>query len=176
MANIFQDFGSTINNFLNPQPTSSPILSTINIQKPGPATNADPNVAAQTSVNTGTDINTQANPLNALNGVFSGITQAVNNSIMQRGNGWLSFDSSRWANNYYYRFLILKVSSQAAASSNNASPRYDIVSSYKFPLNPEAVQITTPYAINLTITSDGAFEEHNGTPIKNIIISGTTGI
>ena len=176
MSNIFQDFGSTINNFINPQPTSSPDPSSINIQKPRPDTNADPNIAAQTSVNTGTDINNATNPLSVLNGIFSGITQTVNNSIMQRGNGWLSFDSNRWANNYYYRFLILKVSSQDASTNNNSSPRYDIVSSYKFPLNPESVIIETPYAIKLTITSDGAFEEHNGTPIKNITISGTTGI
>ena len=177
MATIFANVGSTINNLINPQPSqSSTNTSIINAQKPGPETNADPNVAAQTTLDSGTDINNANNPMQAMNSFFSGLQTQVNNSIMQRGNGWITFNSSRWASNYYYRFLILQVSNQQSSSTNQSTPLYTIAASYRFPINPDRVSIRTPYAINLTITSGGAYEEHNGTPIKLINISGTTGI
>jgi hypothetical protein len=176
MATIFANVGSTINSIINPQPSqSSTNTSLINAQKPGPETNADPNVAAQTTLDSGTDINNAASPIQTMDLFFSGLQDQINNSIMQRGNGWINFDSSRWASNYYYRFLILQVSDQQSSSTNQSTPLYTIAASYRFPINPDRVSVRTPYAINLTITSGGAYEEHNGTPIKHITISGTTG-
>jgi hypothetical protein len=52
----------------------------------------------------------------------------------------------------------------------------DIESRFTLPIPPEALSIGTPFAINLSITQGGALEEHNGAPLRNITLSGTTGV
>lgn len=47
---------------------------------------------------------------------------------------------------------------------------------YFFPVNPESVSISTPYAVNITPTLGGVVEEHSGAVFYNITISGTTGV
>lgn len=47
---------------------------------------------------------------------------------------------------------------------------------YFFPVNPESLSISTPYAVNITPTLGGVVEEHSGAVFYNITISGTTGV
>jgi uncharacterized DUF497 family protein len=45
-----------------------------------------------------------------------------------------------------------------------------------FPVNPETISITTPYAVTVTPTLTGVVEENSGPVFYNITISGTTGV
>lgn len=48
--------------------------------------------------------------------------------------------------------------------------------SFFFPVNPESISISTPYAVQVTPTMGGIVEEHSGAVFYNITISGTTGV
>ena len=50
------------------------------------------------------------------------------------------------------------------------------VSGFFFPVNPESINISTPYAVQITPTLGGIVEEHSGAVFYNITVSGTTGI
>lgn len=47
---------------------------------------------------------------------------------------------------------------------------------FYFPVNPESINISTPYAVQVTPTLGGIVEEHSGAVFYNITLSGTTGI
>jgi len=47
---------------------------------------------------------------------------------------------------------------------------------YTFPISPQRLNISTPFAIRTTATSQGVLEEHNAVKFKMISIAGTTGI
>lgn len=91
------------------------------------------------------------------------------NSLMQRGLGYGNFTSfiPNWDQSFPYRLLVLRV---------NESGQYSMITSYKLPINPQSLQITMPFATKLSVTSDGILEEHNGAPLRQISIQGTTGI
>lgn len=74
--------------------------------------------------------------------------------------------TSQWSKTYPYRFLIVKI-------SNN---KPETVAAYRLPINPQDLTIQMPFATNLTVTSGGILEEHNGIPLRHITISGTTGV
>lgn len=44
------------------------------------------------------------------------------------------------------------------------------------PIGPQNITVSTPSASNISVTLRGIIEEHNGAPLRNIRISGTTGI
>jgi len=95
----------------------------------------------------------------------------MENSIMGRGLTVQKFSSAKpgknWELNYPYRFLVTRV---------NGEGKHSLVASYRLPINPQQLKVTTPFAIKTTVTSKGILEEHNGAPIRQISISGTTGI
>ena len=47
---------------------------------------------------------------------------------------------------------------------------------FYFPVNPESINISTPFAVQVTPTLGGVVEEHSGAVFYNITLSGTTGI
>lgn len=53
---------------------------------------------------------------------------------------------------------------------------YKIQSRFTLPIPPQAMSISTPFAINTSITMGGVLEEHNGTPLRMISLQGTTGV
>lgn len=58
---------------------------------------------------------------------------------------------------------------------------YDMVKgqkimSFVLPLPPQSINISVPAAINTTVTMKGIVEEHNGAPLRQISISGSTGV
>lgn len=50
------------------------------------------------------------------------------------------------------------------------------IKAYFFPVNPESINISTPYAVVVTPTLGGVVEEHSGAVFYNITVSGTTGV
>lgn len=186
MADFFSNFklGDTLGNLFNKPPTLGPTAATadtLTTEKPGPASNNDPNIAVADTQQSGYDVNNNGDPLT---GIFAQINDLINSSLMQRGNGWFEFQAARWAKNYYYRFVILEAPtapasgrlSDQSAQSAGSFQGYRPVASFKLPINPQDVRITTPFATKLTVTSDGIYEEHNGIPIKQIEFSGTMGL
>jgi hypothetical protein len=169
-GNFNLNFPPQLGDLFKPAQQLGPQGIELTTEKPGPASNADPNIAVNDSNQSGLDMNTASSPRDF--GVFRGINDLINNSLMQRGNGWFEYQATRWSKNFYYRFVIFEVST----SGMSGAPSYTPVASFKLPINPQNIQITTPFASKLTVTSDGIYEEHNGIPIKEISISGTTGV
>lgn len=66
-----------------------------------------------------------------------------------------------------YEFVISKPNSSGANLA---------ISSFVFPIPPQSVNINIPTAIATTVTMRGIVEEHNGAPLRQITISGTTGV
>lgn len=74
---------------------------------------------------------------------------------------------SRWSQKFPYRLLVLESKSDG---------KYALVSGFRLPINPQEIGVDTPFAIGVTVTSQGILEEHNGFPLKQISIQGTTGV
>jgi hypothetical protein len=77
---------------------------------------------------------------------------------------WEAIKPEEYLQKYLYNFVI-----------------YDLVTnktitSFTFPLNPQNITINVPAAVSTTVTMRGVLEEHNGAPLRSIVISGTTGI
>ena len=71
-----------------------------------------------------------------------------------------------------YLFYVLQATKNPSGENKDT---YSVVSAYRLPINPQDLQITTPFAIKTTVTNRGILEEHNGAPLKSISLSGTTG-
>lgn len=95
----------------------------------------------------------------------------IDKSLMGRGLTVQRFSAAKpgknWSQNFPYRFLVTRVNSQG---------KHSVVAEYRLPINPQELTITTPFAIKTTVTSRGILEEHNGIPIKQINLSGSTGV
>lgn len=74
-------------------------------------------------------------------------------------------EPTRWNKSYPYQLLIL-----------DQSKGYSIMESFTLPIPPQAMSMSTPFAISTTVTLGGIVEEHNGAPIRTISFSGTTGV
>lgn len=87
-----------------------------------------------------------------------------------KDGGWqtAAVDETGWNKLFPYQFVLLE--------KGNAD--YTIVSGQVFtlPVPPQALSISTPFAITGSVTLGGYLEEHNGAPIRNISIRGTTGV
>lgn len=109
-----------------------------------------------------------ADPLSNLKALVDDNT--LKQSIMGRGLVASRIDAlandAAWQKKYPYVMSVVEIDNDGG---------YSVVGSYRFPINPTDLTITTPFATKLTITSRGVNEEHNGTPIKHITINGTTG-
>lgn len=79
-----------------------------------------------------------------------------------------SFPNSalRWNKTYPYQMLILE------KENGTYKTRY----TFTLPVNPESLQISTPFAITGEVTLGGYHEQHNGTPINLIRMAGSTGV
>lgn len=71
-----------------------------------------------------------------------------------------------WNKSFPYQLIIARRNGGA----------YESVATFTLPIPPESMQISMPFAINTTVTLGGIVEEHNGTPLRMISFSGTTGI
>jgi hypothetical protein len=57
----------------------------------------------------------------------------------------------------------------------NEKGKTSLYKQFYLPMPPEALQITTPFAINNTVTLNGIIEQHNAFPLIQINLTGTTG-
>jgi hypothetical protein len=78
---------------------------------------------------------------------------------------WASLDGDDYRKLYGYEFVIFD------AHSNNA-----VIKRLAMPLAPQDIQIEVPNAVSTTVTMKGIVEEHGGSPLRTIVISGTTGV
>ncbi len=77
-------------------------------------------------------------------------------------------DVTRWNQKFPYQLLVLIESN----GSYEVAPDW----SFTLPVPPEALSISTPFAISTAATLNGIVEEHNGAPFRTISIQGTTGV
>lgn len=97
-------------------------------------------------------------------------------SIMQRGLSISKISSTDNNKKYPYSLIIAEAQTSKDKSDNNNIIGYKFQAEFTFPINPQELTISTPFAINTTVTSRGILEEHNGAPLRMISASGTTGI
>lgn len=82
-------------------------------------------------------------------------------------------DLSRWNRLFPYQLLVLRaVADPSGKTSYQAEPGWQ----YTFPIPPEGISISTPYAISVSATQGGIVEEHGGAPFRIISLRGTTGV
>ncbi len=79
-------------------------------------------------------------------------------------------DELRWDAQYPFQLLIVEHMGGGKYSEPIASGVFTL------PIPPQAMTISTPFAIATTVTQGGIVEEHNGAPIRNITLRGTTGV
>ncbi len=85
----------------------------------------------------------------------------------------LAISSSKWNEAYPYQLIVVEQQddgSYAPKVATGGSWRYT------FPIPPEALSISMPFAIQAHATLGGIVEEHNGAPFRMISLSGTTGV
>lgn len=82
-------------------------------------------------------------------------------------NARFEIDITRWNKLYPYQLVIVK-----AHDDGTFTPT---PSRFTLPMTPQDLSITTPFAITTTVTSSGVAEEHNGTKVKLINLSGSLG-
>jgi hypothetical protein len=76
-------------------------------------------------------------------------------------------DGTRWNKSYPYQLLLLDRAQDGG---------YKIQQEFTLPIPPQDLSISTPFAINTSVTLGGIVEEHNGAPLRMISFSGTTGL
>lgn len=85
---------------------------------------------------------------------------------------YAAIDRTRWNQLFPYRLAVYR------KFGNKGSVAIDefIIPPFTLPINPEALTISTPFAITTVVTQGGIVEEHNGAPLKLISLNGTTGL
>jgi hypothetical protein len=79
-------------------------------------------------------------------------------------------DETRWDKSFPYQLIFLK-----RVPGSVAGYARDMSGVFTLPIPPEALTISTPFAISTTVTLGGIVEEHNAAPIRMITVQGTTG-
>jgi hypothetical protein len=79
-------------------------------------------------------------------------------------------DITKWDKYCPYQLLVVEAVPTTQTDDPWDQPADTIYQPYKdwrytLPLPPESYSITTPFAINTTVTLNGIVEEHNGAPI-----------
>lgn len=113
-----------------------------------------------------------------------------------------TIDGTKWNKVYPYVLRVGSNTNLSPATSSNTSTSGDFFSSIGkqvlslfvpknlsstiqdlsssetivLPISPQNISVSSPIASNLSVTLNGIVEEHNGSPLREITISGTTGI
>ena len=86
-------------------------------------------------------------------------------------------NSSNWNKSFPYKFYILTTEEPADKVTNTYSEgSYFFIESFSLPIPPQSLSVDIPFASTTQVTLGGIAEDHNGAPIRNISLSGTTGI
>lgn len=73
---------------------------------------------------------------------------------------------ANWNKSFPFQLLLLK----------QIDDSYQVESRFTLPIPPESLRISTPFAIEVDVTMGGVLEQHNGAPIRDIVLTGTTGV
>jgi hypothetical protein len=84
--------------------------------------------------------------------------------------------AENWNLNQTGLYSLKVVEAQNGSISISADSSASGFQEFVLPINPSNLQVSLPFAINTTPTSNGVVEEHNGVVFRNILISGTFGI
>jgi hypothetical protein len=115
------------------------------------------------------------------------IAAEYNKSPEQNDPFWVheSVDAARWNQSFPYQLLVVKreangkytLPSGEVAVDGGIGPQNRVSDwSFTLPFPPESLQIQTPFAIAGSVTQGGYMEEHGGTPLRMISLSGTFGV
>lgn len=89
---------------------------------------------------------------------------------------WVSTAASQiqdnWDALFPYQLLIIEKTDQGT----NSYSADTIKDRFTLPIPPQALSISMPFAITGSVTQGGYIEEHNGAPVRDIVLSGTTGL
>lgn len=81
-----------------------------------------------------------------------------------------TISSVKWDQSFPFQFRILKL------ENGRYVPADEQGSVYTLPIPPEALTVSTPWAIDTTVTLGGTIEQHNGAPTRIIQLQGTMGV
>lgn len=81
-----------------------------------------------------------------------------------------SIEPAKWNKGFPYQLRIVKLDGGVYRVANTPGAVFTL------PIPPESLSVSTPFAINTSITMGGTIEEHNGAPIRMISLSGTFGV
>lgn len=100
---------------------------------------------------------------------------AIEKSAIKADPMWdyadLTAGRPRWNQIFPYRLALWKREDNGKWVQDSK-----VLQPFTLPIAPESLSISTPFAINTTVTLGGIVEEHNGAPLRTIAISGTTGV
>ncbi len=97
--------------------------------------------------------------------VLGDLTGIRGNKIRNEFWDYAAVDESHFNKSFPYQLVLLKRSGNS----------YISLETFTLPINPSELSIATPFAISTSVTLGGIVEEHNGSPIKMISFSGSTG-
>ena len=114
--------------------------------------------------------------------VDQNLTNAASNKqqTYQEDSFWPrpDLDLSKWDRLCPYQLLVVQaVPDTINGGKKTGKTNYKPYKDWQFtlPLPPESMQVSTPFAIQTTVTLNGIVEEHNAAPLKHISFRGTTG-
>jgi hypothetical protein len=83
---------------------------------------------------------------------------------------YVEIEEFRWNQQYPYQLTLLQKQVGGAG--------YTVLegATFTLPIPPEDLTRQMPFAIDLTVTAGGIVEQHNGSPVRPISFSGTTGL
>jgi len=77
-------------------------------------------------------------------------------------------DETHWNRSYPFQLLLLEQGDEDYIEHTGQN--------FTLPIPPQALTISTPFAVTGSVTLGGYLEEHNGSPIRLINLQGTTGV
>lgn len=100
---------------------------------------------------------------------LAGRNQSADQDDPEWYQGVAAEDAVRWDKSFPYQLLVLSRGSSGGWTRVRGWE-------YTFPIPPQGVTISTPFAASVSVSLDGVVEEISGAPIRDIRISGTTGV
>lgn len=81
-------------------------------------------------------------------------------------------DGTKWNELHPYQLLVVTAEGKNGRVNYKKNPKWV----FTLPITPEAIKVTTPFAISTEVTQDGIIEQHNGAPLKMIQLQGSLGV
>jgi hypothetical protein len=80
-----------------------------------------------------------------------------------------TISTAKWSSQFPYQLKIVKLEGGRYQTATFKGATFTL------PVPPESLEISTPFAINTTLTMGGSIEEHSGSPVRQISIAGSFG-